>query len=258
MSNVILTPSYFQDNKFTSKSERFQVIQPSHIGQVLADHGFDLVHLKTGRAKSEEKKDFQTTVARYRSRDQFEVDGHALDLIFKVPHLYGALTGVLGLFRGLCSNQLNVGKHFETIKVSHVGNPLESLNQLIPMLLQQREKLVETVRIMQSREVTPSEVVELARSMAKTRLVGIEDVERIELNNLIIPNRSDDLKKDLWTVFNVIQENLIRRGLKYETIKTVNDQSVHRNMTTRKVNEYSTKAIDFNGSIFDQAMLLLQ
>src|SRR5690242_17655958 len=111
----IVTPdnhSFFQDKPYITKSNKFIAVKPSGIEEMLKDHGFNIVHLKTGRARKEDTAAFQTTIARYRSQDAFEVQGLSLDIIFKVPHLYGAITGVLGLFRGVCSNQLNVGTHF--------------------------------------------------------------------------------------------------------------------------------------------------
>lgn len=258
MSTINLSTSYVQDNKHLTKSERFQVIQPAMIGQVLSDHGFELVHLKTAKAKQADKQDFQTTVARYRSRDAFEVEGLSLDLIFKVPHLYGSLVGVLGLFRGVCSNQLNVGRHFETIKVRHSGTPLEDLNQLIPALVAQREKLIETVRIMQTRDVTPSEIIELAKQTAMVRLAGVDNAYNINFQDLITPRRQEDLKSDLFSVMNVIQENLIRYGVRYQTHREVEGQrTLVRNQVARRVNEASVRAIDLNGSVWDLASQLL-
>lgn len=257
MSHFNLSSSFVQSEKFSNKSERFQVIQPSAIAEVLTDHGFDLVHLKTGKAKNAEKADFQTTVARYRSRDAFEIEGLSMDLIFKVPHLYGALTAVLGLFRGICSNQLAVGTHFETIKVRHSGNPLELLNQMIPQLVDQREKLVETIQLMRARDVTPGETLELAKSMARIRLNDVENIDYINFQDLLKPRREEDVKGDLFSAFNVIQENLTRYGLSYQTKKVIDGREVTRNMKTRRLNEYSSNVVDFNGSIFDEAIKLI-
>lgn len=252
--------SFVQTQKHETKSDRFQAIQPAKILEVLDGHGFDLVHLKTGKAKSPDRADFQTTVARYRSRDQFSIDGLGFDIIFKVPHLYGALQGVLGLFRGTCANQLNVGTHFETIKVKHVGNPYEQLNSLIPRLVAQRESLVETVRMMQARDVTPSELVQLAENIARIRLDGIDsNIVKIETASLLKVRRQDDAKNDLFSCLNVVQENIMRYGVKYQ-IETQDANGVTniRNQTARKVREESVKAIELNASIWDAATKLLQ
>lgn len=256
--NNTVSSSFVQDQRHLTKSERFQVIKPSLIAEVLSDHGFDLVHLKTGRAKKTENKDFQTTVARYRSNDKFEIDGLSFDIIFKVPHLSGSLQGVLGLFRGTCANQLNVGTHFTSVKVKHLGSPLDELNQLIPQLVAQRESLIDTVRSMQARDVSPSELVQLAKTIAAQRLDGVENLTTININDLLRVRRQDDVKSDLFSVMNVIQENTLRHGFQYQIESTAqNGVKTIRNQTTRRINEQSVRAIDLNASIWDAATKLL-
>lgn len=251
--------SFTQDQKFTTKSERFVAIQPSKIAEVLLDHNFDLVHLKTGKSKNPDRANFQTTTARYRSKDAFEIDGLNLDIIFKVPHLYGALQGVLGLFRGTCANQLNVGKHFEHVKVKHVGNPYDELNSLIPYLVAQRSKLIETVQCMRAREVSQDELRGLARRIAQARLSNSSaEIFNINSDSLLKIRRQDDTKADLFTAFNVIQENIIRHGVSYQTISTdKNGITRSRFLNTKKLNEQSVAAIDLNGTIWDLATDLL-
>lgn len=251
--------SFVQDQRHCTKSERFQPIQPALIRDVLDGHGFDLVHLKSGRAKSPDRADFQTTVARYRGRDQFEIQGLSFDLIFKVPHLYGALVGVLGLFRGVCANQLNVGQWFECAKVRHTGNPIEELNSLIPRLVAQRAELVELVRSMSARTVTPQELASLAQTVAVARLADTQNVTRMHAADLLKPRRAEDQGNDLFTCLNVIQENLLRRGFRYQT-ETVDAQGITlvRNGTARRVREESVKAIELNASIWDAATQLLK
>jgi len=257
--NNTVSTSFVQDQKHVSKSDRFQAIKPALIAEVLDSHGFDLVHLKTGKAKSPDRQDFQTTVARYRSRDGFAIDGLGFDIIFKVPHLYGSLQGVLGLFRGTCANQLNVGTHFETIKVKHLGNPYQELDSLIPRLVAQRESLVDTVKMMQARDVSPSELIKLAQDVASIRLQGIDNVVKIEIADLLKVRRQDDAKNDLFSCLNVIQENIIRFGLRYQTVsQDENGVQNVRNMTARKIKTESVKAIDLNASIWDAATQLIK
>jgi hypothetical protein len=260
MSQIInASTSFVQGQKHETKSDRFQAIRPAMIAEVLDGHGFDLVHLKTGRAKSQDRQDFQTTVARYRSRDGFGVDGSSFDLIFKVPHLYGSLQGVLGLFRGTCANQLNVGKWFDSIRVKHVGNPYQELDRLIPELVAQRESLVETVKMMQSRDVTPSELVQLAQRIAEIRLQDCQNVTKVEIADLLKVRRQDDAKNDLFSCLNVIQENVLRFGLRYQINSTdQNGVQTIRNATARRVGPETVKAIDLNASIWDAATELLK
>lgn len=259
MNNQYIPTSFVQNQKHLTKTDKFQVIVPESIEAILNDYGFDLVHLKSGKAKSQDRQDFQTTVARYRSRDAFEIDGLSFDLIFKVPHLYGKLIGVLGLFRGVCANQMNVGQWFECIKVSHLGSPMDALRQMIPDLIAQRAKLIAQVNSMSSRDVTPAELQLLAKEVSEMRLDGVKNITRIESQDLLRPRRLEDTKSDLFTVLNVLQENVMRHGIRYQTSVTDTETGVIsiRNYNARKVSDKSVKAIDLNGSIWDIATKLL-
>lgn len=256
--NQVANTSFVQTDKHLTKSDRFKVITPSEIQAVMDTYGFDLVSLKTGRAKNPDRIDFQTTTARYRSRDGFGVLGCHFDIVFKVPHLYGALKAMIGLYRLVCKNGLIAGRDFEIVKVSHLERPVEQLTVLIPMLVAQRQKLVDQVKAMQSIQVTKEQLAQLAETVSRIRLADVENITRIETADLLRPRRHEDLGNDLFTVLNVLQENVMRHGIRYQTAK-VDDLGAmqYRNMTARKVSEVSVKAIDYNASIWDAASKLL-
>jgi len=256
--NKSVSTSFVQDSRHVSKSDKFVVIQPSQIATVLADHGFDMVGLKTGRAKDSSRQDHQTTIARYRSNSQFEINGLNLDIMFKVPHLYGALEARLGFFRGVCANQWNMGQLFQVEKVRHTGDALNQIDTLLPRLVAQQASLIETIKLMQARNVTGTELADLAQLVAAARVDGIENVSRIETVDLLKPRRQDDTATDLFTVANVLQENATRFGIRYTTQSQDENGVINmRQYTSRRINEASVKAIELNASIWDIATKLI-
>lgn len=257
MSNV--STSFVQDQKHLSKSDRFVVIQPSQIATVLADHGFNMVGLKTSRAKDQSRQDHQTTIARYRAAGDFQIEGLNLDIMFRVPHLYGALEARLGFFRGTCANQWNMGKLFAVEKIRHTGDALNQINTLLPRLVAQQEQLVDTIRLMQARDVTGSELASMAQLVSQARVAGIENVVNVTTVDLLRPRRSDDNARDLFTVANVLQENATRYGIRYRTQNT-NEQGIVtvRDYTSRRINEASVKAVELNSTIWDIAAGMLR
>ena len=255
-----ITTSFVQDQKHMTKSERFVVVQPSAVAEVLKDHGFDLVGLKSGHGSKADRLDHQTTIARYRSNDNFMTDSNlSMDIMFKIPHLTGKLEGRLGFFRGYCANQWNMGQLFETVKFAHTGNVLTELDAAIPRLVAQRQELIETIKMMQARNVTPKEIAQLAQVTAAKRLEGIENPLSVQAQDLIMPRRLEDRNIDLFSVANVLQENATRFGMRYQTQSVTNEnQVITRNMITRRINENSEKAIELNASIWDAASELLK
>jgi hypothetical protein len=256
----VISPSFVQNQRHDTKSERFQPIQPSQIATVLDGHGFDLVSLKTGKGRNPDRVDFQNTVAVYQARDEaLNIGDAAFRLVFKVPHLYGSLVGLLGLFRLVCKNGLVAGvQNFETIKVKHLGDPVSELNSLIPKLVAQRAALNETVKMMQARDVSPVEAAQLVKNIAQIRLSQTENVIKVHAEDLLKVRRNEDNYTDLFTLLNVIQENAIRYGIRYQTeTKDLDGNAIVRNGTARRISEQSVKAIDLNVSIWDEATKLL-
>jgi hypothetical protein len=257
-TKVKASSSYMQTERHTAVSERYQVIQPAMIGAKLAERGFNLISCITGKARHEDKIAFQRTISRYRSQDAFGIEGCSLDLIYISKHRgLGQDEIRLGLFRGACANQWNVGTLFELIKVRHTGNVLEDLETGIAAVLSQRDKLVSTIQAMQRTVVDAAMLEKLAREFALIRLQGKKNVIDVNFRVLARERRPEDASLDLFTVANVLQENALRFPLQYR-IETTDSQGnkILRNQSTRQLRESSSQLVDLNGQFFDAAMQL--
>jgi hypothetical protein len=265
----VITESFVQTAKHGTKSDKFNHVTPADIGAALKDSGFSLVHLKTGRAKTEDRQDHQTTIARYRAQNPLAVTSGGrdlyMDLVFKVPHLYGALQAFVGTWRQICSNGLVVGVKYAVGRVAHVGDTSSNLTNLIQDMVAKHDFLVDQIREMQARNVTPNELAELARTVATLRLGTGANIQNIDYSALLTPRRTEDRGQDLFTVLNVIQENVMRHGLRYQSVSQ-NDQgeTLVRNLTARPVartsqgDTESIRSVDLNQTIWDAAAQLLK
>jgi hypothetical protein len=194
-------------------------------------------------------------VARYRSKNALQIDGLYSDIVVKVPHLYGAVEAFLGTYRQICANGLAVGFKFASFKVKHLGNPLIELDRLIPGLVAQNTAMQRDIELMQRYILTSSEVSDLALKAARIRLDGLETtIHDIDATTLYVPRRVGDQKRDLWTVFNVIQENLMRSTFRYRILRTVNNEARVYNASTRRMRENSVAAIELNRKLWDLAL----
>jgi Domain of unknown function (DUF932) len=254
-----VSASYLQDTRHAQVTDRFQVIQPASVGAALADHGFNLVACITGKGRDADKLDFQRTISRYRSNDLFAVEGLSLDIIYISKHLGRGCDELrLGFFRGVCANQWNVGTLFNLIKFRHTGNPLQDIQEGIAAILAQRGKLIEQIKAMQAKTLTIPEIEALAKRYAEIRLADKDNVVRVDFKKLAIVRREADAAIDLFTVANVLQENVVRYPLPY-SIDAVDGQGnpYVRNMTTRRLRDSSSQLVDLNGKLFDEAMKLV-
>jgi hypothetical protein len=71
----------------------------------------------------------------------------------------------------------------------------------------------QSVGRMMSRELTIDEKIQFVRESAKIRFNAEKTLNDLEIVGLLTPNRKDDEGDDLWKVFNVVQEKMIRGGV---------------------------------------------
>jgi|SRR5581483_2068052 len=251
-----ITGSYLQDSRHTQVSDRFAVIQAASVGQALAERGFNMTSVITGKGRHEDKKDFQRTIARYRSTDAFEIEGLNLDIIYISKHLGRGMDELrLGLYRGVCANAWATGTLFECVRFRHTGNPAENIQQGILNVLSQRTQLIDAVKRMQSVQMDAVKIDALCKQFAAIRLESVPNALNVNYRALAKVRRNDDAKLDLFTVANVLQENVIRYPLSYQ-VESVDANGVEflRNQSTRRFKESSEALVNLNGKLFDAAM----
>jgi hypothetical protein len=83
---------------------------------------------------------------------------------------------------------------------------------------------------MQERILTLDEKKDFANEAIKLRWENNKNVKNISLNDMILPTREGDMGDDMWKVFNVVQEKLVRGGLIYRT-------DSGRNVRTRQLTD---------------------
>jgi hypothetical protein len=258
-----VSTSFVQDQRHVSKSARFVPVQPSQIATVLADHGLFLNHLLTSKARNPDRAHHQQSIARYVARDSADIvqalgRESTLDLLVKAPHLTGAIELRLGFFRGACANQWNSGRLIGSVKIAHTGNCLEMLNQAIPALVGRRNELIGQIGAMSDRMLEAGEIAGLAQAVAEIRL-GATDPgfsRDIHVEDLLRLRRREDAPPNLFTVANVLQENALRFGMRYDL--RANEGGQVRHMNTRPIIETTGAAVAMTGSVWEAAAALLR
>lgn len=257
MSNKIIniTGSYLQTERHNNVSNKYNVVQPALIGQVMADNGLDIATLSTGKARDADKVNFQRTLSRYRGPEIAE--GVNLDVIYDSKHMGRGQDRIfLGIYRIVCTNGLFAGINFFSASVRHNGNTYDQLSCGIKQALSMQSKLTETIKKMQSIQLD-TEKSQLLASQAVSLLVPANTLQI--KHNLLSIRRAEDQSNDLWTVYNRIQENAMQgRKIAY-TLKTVNEltgQESIRCQYTRPIRPNTGKDASFNQALFDAALQL--
>ncbi len=120
-----------------------------------------------------------------------------------------------GLFRGVCTNGLVCGQSFGEVRVPHKGDVVEKVIEGAYEVLGVFDRVEEKRDAMQSLMLPAPARHALANAALEYRFG--KDHQPVTVSQLLTPRRREDYSEDLWTVYQRVQENLIKGGLNAQT-----------------------------------------
>jgi len=240
-----LAPSAFAGQPHESRSNRYTFIPTSDVIEGLRQAGFSPVSAMQSTSRIAGKEFFTKHMIRFRSPETnlTQVGDTTVEAILMNSHDgTSQYTIALGAFRLACLNGLIVSEGFaESIKVRHTGNIIERVIESTHSLIQMAPKVITAIREWKQILLSNDEQLLLAQAALDVRF---EDNPPVTADRLLVAHRNADVPNDLYTVFNRIQENVVRGGLRYETPSLPQGNggySIPRKNRTREV-----KGIDQN------------
>lgn len=158
---------------------------------------------------------------------------------------------MVGLFRLVCSNGLVVASdEMVNMSIRHINYDFEALRAVVGSAIKQVPNIVCTMNTMKNTVLDEESKKELAAEVVKIRKDipedGKLDISKEDIMDILMPKREEDKADDLWTVFNVCQEKLIKGG--YSSTGKNNKARKQRGITSIK------KDIDYNQRLWNVAM----
>ena len=145
----------------------------------------------------------------------------------------------LGFFRFVCSNGMIVGETLDSFSHKHTGNIIDEIDESIDRIVAEANRLSDMIERMKSTTLSTAQIVSFEQAAMKIRSDKIQKVD-------YTVRREADYSTDLYTVYNRIQETLVRGG-----VETVNGNN--RTRMLRQVNGID-KIKQINEQLFDLAM----
>jgi Domain of unknown function (DUF932) len=163
-----------------------------------------------------------------------------------------ALSVHFGLFRMVCANGLVVAdSQLSALRCRHMGD-IEEVMQRVTMLLSHTGEVVGRVEAMRCTMLTKSSSLQFATAALAMRYA--DDAGKVSspitATDLLVPRRKEDTKMDLWSVFNVVQENMLRGGL-------IGKSTQGRRVQTRAVVDVR-KNVMYNAGLWSLAAALVK
>ena len=208
---MVYTPSVFAEEAHDSRSDRYTHIPTIDVIERLREEGFFPFFACQSKSLNEERRAFTKHMLRFRREDAVLDQGEFFEIVLINSHdgtsSYQMMAGV---FRLVCSNGMVAGDILQAIKVPHRGNILGGVVDGAYELTHGFDRVAASREVMKSIELTGPEQVAFGKAALSLRYE--ENKSPITPSQVITPNRWQDNKKDLWSTFNVVQENLTKGG----------------------------------------------
>lgn len=204
-----LAPAAFSEDH--PNSERYAHIRTMDMVERLRELDFVPVAARQDAPRCRDKR-YVSHAITLRQNRQVEIGGAQLPQLTIVNSHNGRNKMRLhgGLFRLVCSNGLMVGRETMRHDVRHSGTEAQDLAlDFSERLVRHLTNLSGTIEAWQHKQLSRSEREEFARQAAQLRFAN----SAYEPETLLAPRRAEDDHGDLWSVYNVVQENTMRGGL---------------------------------------------
>ncbi|EDM1359785.1 DUF945 domain-containing protein [Salmonella enterica subsp. enterica serovar Newport] len=205
------TPSVFGEDKHASRSDRYSYIPTIILLENLRREGFEPFFACQSRVRDPGRRDYTKHMLRLRRAGQ--ITGQQVPEIIILNSHSGESSFQLlpGMWRQVCANGLVCGQSFGEIRVPHRGDIAGKVIEGAYDVLGVFDRVEEKREAMQSLLLPPPAQQALANA-ALTYRFG-EEHQPVTATQILTPRRYEDRKDDLWSVFNRIQENLLKGGL---------------------------------------------
>jgi len=236
-----LVPSVFATTAHESRSDRFAPIPTIEIIRGLAREGFAVVGARQARAKQEGRRDYTKHLLRIRQLDkQISVGDTVFEMLMKNANDGSCVYDFFAsLFKVACLNGMVVDERtISSVKVRHSGSPREVMGKVIEgtySVMKEGERALEYPRKWSTLQLSPPERLALAEQAHFLRFADNEGnvTTPVKPEQFLQVSREEDRKPDLWSTFNVIQENAVKGGVT-GVGRDANNRTFRR--TTRPIN----------------------
>lgn len=239
-------PTLFTTEPHHEVSDKYHFIPTIDVIDEIRRNNWYPVSVSEASVRDADKEGYQQHLVRFRHFDDLLVpQDNAVELILFNSHDRSkSFTISAGIFRFVCSNGLVVAENvFESYKIKHIGERDNDVAAAVASITAIKPQLMSKIHKLESITLNPLEKESFALNAIPLRF---ENHLEVDPRDLLVPHREQDSKDDLYTVMNVIQENLLRGN-----VSGVNKESGRR-FTSRAITSLS-KDVDVNQGLWDIA-----
>jgi len=203
-----IAPSVFTTEKAPHLTDKYIQTPTSRVVEDLMSLGWQVT--KAQEVKARKGQGFQKHIIVFRN-PEIMIKGKDGDDSFPQILLTNSHDGKaafnfrVGIFRLICSNGLVISDaDFSNVSIRHINYTFESLQAKVAEMITKLPNLVQKINLFKSTALTEDQMADFAQKAMQLRTK-----ERVNIMDVLTPDRPQDSGNDLWVVFNRVQEKLL-------------------------------------------------
>ena len=265
-----LAPAAFATDVKSTLSPRYAQLRTCDMLPVMADYGYVPVQAAQKRSRKADATQHTLHMLAFAHRDSlidaYNDDAQRGEIILYNSHDgSGSIKLFAGAYRFICSNGIIAGDGFDA-RLYHNKANVSSFEQMLTQTVQRLPALMDRIAQMQGKDMNRLAQLELATRAAETRwkwTTEFADVRPTKgsfatghtVSGLLKSQRNADVNDNAWTVFNRIQENVIRGGAMIKSFTEQRPEGAYRK--SRAVNSVAEN-VRVNRELWNAAEQVLQ
>jgi len=229
-----LAPTLFTQEPHYDVSDKYHFIPTIEVIEEIKSHHWYPVSVSQASVRDMNKEGYQQHCVRFRHfEDLLSPKENAVELLLFNSHDRTKSFSIsAGIFRFVCANGLVLSDSvYESYKIKHLGDRDNDVANAVTKITAIKQKLMEKIDTLASIKLSQLEKESFAKLAIPLRF---EEHLEVDHRDLLLPHREEDHKDDLYTVLNIIQENLIRGN-----ISGLNKESGRR-FTSKEIKSIAT------------------
>ncbi len=214
---INLAPAIGATRPFEEVSDKYDFVPTIEVVDLLRGEGWFPINATQAGVRKKEKDGFQKHSIRFWREGTEISNGERVDLFLYNSHDRSAVFNLLAsIWRQVCSNGLMVSSRLSEFSHKHINFDHDAFISSADQIAKNAGMIAERVGEFKSIELKPSERSIFAESAQVLRHADDESgntTASYTADKLLKTHRYDDKGNDLWTTYNVIQENLMKGGI---------------------------------------------
>ena len=216
---IELVPSAFANQQSPKVSNKYTFISTSTVLDDMSKLGWEPFSASQRKSRKHEDAMFTKHLIRLRNKEVGNVGDSIPEVVLTNSHDgRNAFTLHAGLFRLVCSNGLVIADTtFEQVKIKHQWYNFDEIRKIMDGMLEVVPKVVSQVQNLNLISLSDEQQIDFASKSLLTRYP--KGNENLNVEDLLSPVRQGDRGNELWKIFNVVQEKLVKGGLVFNNKK---------------------------------------